>query len=182
MLRFLQRKSKKGVIIEYILRILNVFFTFTAITALLLIILFLPSLFFAKFKNNTVSQQLESVKNSYANKNNDSILMIKKVNRMAAFFDSKNDDSLITTTIIIKKIQSLKNNDIQIMSFSFSKNAEGGTEINLSGMSNSRDGLTDFEKKLKTDGLFSNVELPISSFIKNSNTEFNIKLTINKTE
>src|SRR5258706_823201 len=121
MLNFLPQNNRKRIITEYLLRIVLFVFIFIAIACLFLIALFLPSVFFSTYKNQTIHQQLESVTTLDKNNSEDPIKLIKNINTMVRVFLRGQGNSL-STSEIIKKVVSLKNKDIQITNISLSEN------------------------------------------------------------
>jgi len=179
MLNFLPQNNKKKIILEYLSRILIMLLIFLFFAVVLLISLFIPSIIFSKYKNQTVKNQLESIKITNINENQDPIELIKKINTMIGILSGGNTVSLLMSNTI-QKIISLKNKDIEILSISISDNSTSSEKIIINGIAKTRDGLTLFDKDLKNDGLFYSVDLPISNLIKNTNAQFTITLIYNK--
>ena len=176
MLNFLPQKNKNKIIFEYLLRVTSFLLLFVFVSSLILISLFMPAFFFVKYKNDTVSSQLELVKQKNIDKGDDPILFIKNVNRLAiALSDSAGSN--INYSDIINKILSIKNKDIKISFIGISE--ENGTKkIILNGIASTRDSLTIFNKNIETDGFFKTVVFPVSNFIKSTNSEFTATLTL----
>ncbi len=84
--------------------------------------------------------------------------------------------SPVSYSDVIQKIISIKNANIKITTISI-QNTDSGKQVSISGRSQNRDTLTAFDKSLKIDGFFSNINLPISNLIKDDNPQFNITMT-----
>ncbi len=151
--------------------------TFIFISSIILISLFFPSVFFAKYKNDTTSNQLESIKQKNAYNGEDPVLFIKKVNGLVGAL-SDDADAKLSYSEIIKKIISLKNKDIKILSFIIEKSNPVGKKIIINGIANTRDSLTLFNKNITADGSFESVVFPVSDFIKSSDSQFSATLII----
>lgn len=178
MLNFLPQKNKKQIIFEYLLRISIFLLVFIFISSLILISLFIPSFFFAKYKNDTVNSQLESAKQKNINNGEDPIAFIKNVNRLSVAL-SDNAGPIVSHSNIINKIVSLKNKDIKILSIIITdENDKGGKTVLLNGIAKTRDSLTAFNNDIKSDGFFSSVVFPVSNFIKSADSEFSATLTL----
>jgi hypothetical protein len=176
MLNFLPQKNKNQIIFDYILRVLSVFLIFSLISSLLLSALFIPSYFFVNLKNNNFKNQLQLIKEKIAYKGEDPILYIKNINR---FSIALSDDTKIDVNYsdLIGKIVDLKNKSIQISSIDITDNEkESGKQILLGGNAITRDGLTLYEKELKTDGFFNSVIFPVSNFLQSTNSQFTATL------
>ncbi len=145
---------------------------FIFISSLALILLFVPSLFYTKVKNDTINNQLVLTKQKNINNGGDPITFIKNVNRLSLTL-SDNSKSLVGYSDIVNKIVSLKNKDIKILSIVVTtRNDTGDKMISIDGIANTRDSLTLFDHDIKIDGFFSNVIFPISNFINSSNSDF----------
>jgi len=176
MLNFLQQKNKKQIIFEYLLRVIIFLFIFIFVSSLVLTSLFMPSFFLAKYKINAISSQLESIKQENISKGEDPISFIKNVNRLSLAL-SDNSNSALIYSDIISKIVSLKNKDIKISSISISNNNDTNSKtILINGSASTRDGLTLYERDIKTDGFFSSVVFPVLYFIKSSDSVFSATL------
>lgn len=82
----------------------------------------------------------------------------------------------------LNKITELKGSQIKIRSFRYlnlTKPDPKSTNIEISGVAVNRNALLEFKQKLESEKSFSNIILPISSFVKVNNIEFNIKLRLN---
>lgn len=172
MLNFLQQKNKKQIISEYLLRVAVYFLVFILISSVVLITLFVPSFFFAKYKNDTINNQLLEIKQKNVNVGEDPVEFIKNVNRLSNAL-SDTATSSVKYNDIVDKITSLKNNDVKILAINITEESNTGIKkILISGTANTRDSLTLFEKDIKIDGLFKSVVFPVSNFIKSSDLEF----------
>lgn len=176
MLNFLPKKNKKEVILEYFLRVVFYLLMFIFLSNIVLIILFTPSFFFAKYKNDTLNSQLESVKQKNITNGDDSVAFIKNMNTLSTVL-SADSKFILADSDIIKKIVSLKNNNIKILSITITKENElGDKKILLSGIANNRDSLSLYEREIKIDGTFHSVIFPVSNFIKSSDLDFSVTL------
>ena len=180
MLNFLLEKNKKLVTIEYFLRVAIYFFLFTFFSLIILISLFLPSIFYSKYQNNNISSQLLSIKGKVGEKSENPIETIKGINKFTEVFINENETNKVQFSHIIDKIISLKNKNIKISSFSVSKDINDNIKIVLNGVSGFRDSLTSFDRDLKKDGYFKSVELPVSYLIRNIDADFTMTLIYKK--
>lgn len=176
MLNFLPQKNKEKIIEEYFLRLTVLFLSFTLVSVLVLILLFTPSFFFVKYKNDTIRAQLDLIMQSKDTKDNeDPIMFVKKVNALSGALS--NGAFGYISSEIIDNLINLKNQDIRISSIVISdENASNTKKVVLSGIAATRDSLTSYEKDIKTDGNFESVVFPVSSFIKSSNSDFTATL------
>lgn len=176
MLNFLEKKNKKQVVCEYILRVGIYLSLFVFLSSLMLIAFFAPSFFFVKYKDETIQKQLESINQTNLNKAEDPIAAIKNINKFSTIFPKENTQKN-SYKDIIDKIISLKNNNIKIYYINIEQGAKN-KKIIVNGVANTREGLTTFNNSLKTDGFFSEVSFPVTDFIKSSNADFTATLTL----
>ncbi len=93
---------------------------------------------------------------------------------------SGESEKYISTSFAIKKIIENKNPNISITSF-FS---DGGQTLKaprvmtISGISSNRNTLISFVNSLRADDTFSEVNVPVSNFVKNTDIPFSLLLTI----
>ncbi len=179
MLNFLPDKNKKNIILEYILRTFVFLFSFILIALLLLTFLFVPSAFFSKYKNKTVTDQLQSVKMINSTQGIDAVALIKKLNGIVKVL-SNNNQKNIAASDLIHKIITLKSSSIKIYSISIANDDPNQEKIILTGVADTRDDLTAFDTHLVSDGIFASVDLPVANLIKNTDADFTITLVYNK--
>ena len=178
MLNFILEKDKKKIITEYFYRLTIYFLLFSFFTLIVLISLFLPSIFYSKYKSDNVSQQLLSIKDKVGENSENPTEIIIEANKFAKVFTDEKENILLSD--LIQKIVSLKNKDIKILSFSLVEDVETSVKIIISGVANTRDSLTYFDKELKKDGYFQSVDLPVSNLIKNVYSDFTMTLIYKK--
>jgi len=179
MLNFLQQKNKKQIITEYLFRVLVIILSFILTATLLLIILFLPSFFFTKYKNDTLMGQALLVQKQATNASEDPIILIKNANKLLAALTPDFSTNL-SFGHIVDKVISLKNSGIKILSIKISNdvNKIDNKIVVVGGVADTRDNLTLFEKDIINDGYFKNVLFPVENFIKSVDSEFTATLTL----
>lgn len=179
MLSFLPLTNRKRVITEYLSRVNIVLLAFILLAVIILIILFVPSAIYSKYKNATVSNQFLITKANNPNDIQNPIELIKKLNSMITILSSQKGISILMSDMV-QKILSIKNKNIQLTNISISKDNDTIEKIVLSGVAKTRDDLTQFNNDLKNDGSFASVDLPITALIKNTDAQFTVTLTYNK--
>jgi hypothetical protein len=177
MLSFLPQKNKKEIILEYILRVLVFFFFFMFLSIIVLIILLLPSFFFVKYKNETVSHQLESVRATHVREDGDPIALIKHTNALSKVLVT---DSITTSQKeITDHIVFLGGENVKILGFSFTDEKDI-IRLVITGVADTRGDLALFESDLQKDELFETASLPVSYLVRGTDNEFTITLTYKK--
>jgi hypothetical protein len=143
-------------------------------------IMFLPSYFLASgyFSKSVASDYFLEPKNS--DLINKTLNLPGEIDSKLIFFQSNIGD--VSTADYFSKIVDNLPKGVQLNSVSFSKNQnyndKTGTVILVSGMAIDRDSLVSFSTLLKESGLFSSVEVPVSSLTKDKNLPFSINIFI----
>ncbi len=75
-------------------------------------------------------------------------------------------------SVIVKDI-----GDVKIVGLSYEKNKAGIQKVHISGKSPNRESIVKFVSLLNTEG-FSEVNSPVSNFVKNKNIEFSVEIII----
>jgi hypothetical protein len=177
MLHFLPEQNTKQVRLEYIMRVCIYAFFFIFLASLLLISLFLPSVIFSVFNNQTAQSQLVSILAVNNAEGIDPTTVIAGANGMTKVFSGE-DASSTELSDIVGKIVSLKNTNVQIASIVMTENPGTKTFV-VSGTAMTRDDLTAFDNALVNSGIFASVNLPVSDLIDDTNDTFAITLAYN---
>lgn len=94
------------------------------------------------------------------------------------------DIARVAPSFAIEKIIARKNSGVALVSFFYGK--EGGAlpekSIMVSGISQNRQMLLDFIHELQKEPAFSEVNVPVSNFVKSSAIPFSISLILNDNE
>ena len=179
MINFLTEELKGEVKKEYVFRILIVFFISLFVVMIISICLLMPASFLSKTKVEVVNQELLETKSSSLSSNSAFVSQINKTNEMVKALSLNIDDKDKISTLLEKTL-AVKNSNIKISSLSSSLGHDQSESLTVYGVSNTRDGLIMFVKDIKSLGIFSSVDFPVSNLIKDSNIDFKIGLTVNK--
>jgi hypothetical protein len=140
------------------------------------LILIIPSYVSVYFAAKNMRDQAGLMKSSFSFKNADAILgTITETNKqlqVASLFQQKNNP-----LSFFEQAVGAKNTAIHIVSSEYSKRDTGNSDITISGIADTRDALRLYINELNALPIFSDVYLPISSFVKDKNIEFSITLT-----
>ncbi len=175
MLNFITKNNRRKIALEYFSRFSIIFLIFIFFIVIILTTLFIPSTISSRYKDENLTNQLTSIENIYKNKGEDPTKLIRQINALSAALSNKDT---ITMSDIVEKVISLKTNDIKISSMGIVNGDALSKQITVSGISNNRDALTLFAKNIKSDGLFSDINFPVSDLIRDNST-FSITMTLN---
>ena len=179
MANFLPEKIKCEVEKEYVLRISNIFLIGLFVILVVSICLLLPSRFLSSIRFTAIDKQLFDAKNTSLKNESNLVLQAKNVNEIVNAM-SGNIDNKYQVSSVLEKTVAAKNSDIKITSATLSVDSSSNRILTIKGSSDSRDSLIMFVKDIKSLGLFSAVDFPVSNLINNSNVDFEIGLTLKK--
>ncbi len=161
----------------------NRFFTIAFFCLALLVIIasvgLVPSLFLSKNNEQSLSakyvalsgQETQSIQDSLSNS-------ISDINKKLAVFPVSAPTSPLLSDFI-SPVLTAKTSKIHISDFSYTLSTDtNSAAVVVSGVSDDRVSLLSFVGKLKTLDGFSNVDVPISSFIKESNVPFSATMSV----
>lgn len=80
---------------------------------------------------------------------------------------------------VIRELTERTNLDIHIKDIFYNNNNKDNIKLSINGISNDRGGLLAFVRGLEDSAMFSDIDLPISNFVKDKDIDFSITITIN---
>jgi hypothetical protein len=180
MSNLLSSKEKKEIVSLYRRRFMSVALSFFAGLCLIGSLLLFPALIYVK-SNQTI---LTARKNSFAGRETSGLQgsltkALTDINtRLGVFPDSAPASPIVHS--FIDPVLSAKTSSIRITDFSFAGGTNNATQANVqvSGVATSREALLTFSKDLGKIAGVSNVTVPITSFIKDTNVMFTVSATI----
>lgn len=175
MLNILPYEEKKKNLTEYRLRFSVVAVFAVAALVLASLVLLVPSYMLAVSKYNFVADELARLeqKQSDAGQEKEVDTQIKEVNKKISLFLGDEKSTRSTPSEVILGILTVKGPAVKVRSISYDVNLERERLV-LSGKADDRDSLALFVETLKKDPSFSNVDLPIGSYVKSVNIDFSL--------
>ena len=175
MANLLPQKERKHFELEYKFRLLVVSLLFLMATFIIGIIFLLPSYFISQSKGKSIMRQSELLKKTITLREGDisvkSLLSTKqKINQLILIQKQIPQIKIVRT--IIRNISK----GVTVDAFYYIKNKKNEGEVKIVGKANSRTKLLSFSNRLKKEGIFKRVDLPVSNLAKDSNITFSITL------
>lgn len=148
--------------------------------ALASLVLFMPAYTLAVSKYNTSEKHLVALEKKYgeAGQEKELIAQIRDINNKILLLLSGDATARLTLSQTITSILNIRGNAIKIFAFTYETIANQ-ERIVLTGTANDRDGLANFVETLKRNPTFTNVTIPISSYVKSENIDFSIVIERN---
>lgn len=180
MSNLLPKKEKDEIAKLYKTRFISVaLFSLSALSLAGSVLLF-PSYYSLESTENALIEK----KNSYSGRETTGIngsltTALTDVNARLAVFSDQNPASPIVHSFI-DPILSAKTSLVRITDLSFSADPKNvkSAEVKISGTTSNRDALLEFSNALSRTSGVSNVSVPITSFLKNSDLMFTISATV----
>jgi hypothetical protein len=186
-MNLLSPQEKNALRKEYRLRFFVVFFLMSFFILLAAIVTFLPTYFFtvSRYDLFFTESQSDEIQNRLS-RAKEAEKTILETNKKIILL--KSDASVPRVKDIFFEISQSKNSGIVITSLSYENNGGAVTKkgkdpvlakVNIRGRSSTRETLLAFKDALTQNKQFSNIDLPISSLVKESDIDFSINTTVN---
>ena len=178
MFKFLTDRARLKASREYSLRRLIVGLGGACAILIVGVIALLPSRIISNSRMNESTVQIEALKSSRLTQDSHSLVVwLDELNQKLAVLspvDNKSEPYEVFTNMI-----NAKPAGISLRSFFF-KTDNKVISVSVSGVAKDRNSLLDFENSLNNSGNFSKVVLPISSFAKDKDIDFDLSLSPKK--
>lgn len=148
------------------------------------LILLIPSYVLTLRSSQARLSKIEDIRNNPVFQENDELReTLKETKRQLAFF--KPEESFVISEVIMKPILEYGDDEglhIHFNELLFEEDEEDMEKvmIRIQGTAGTRDNLIAFVNNLKEEPLFEEIELPVSSFVKNEDLEFMLTLHATK--
>ncbi|MDQ3077076.1 MAG: hypothetical protein M3Q63_03455 [bacterium] len=175
MINLLPDSEKNIIRTEYRLRIIAVVFVGIFITALVTIVFLLPSYILVVFKNKTSEQLMNKTPTTEIDQE-DFVSRLKNAKILALIL--KPSPTVVTMTDVVGIVNKYKTSNIAISSISYRKDNNVSPSIDIIGIAKTRQSLVGFTQLLQKEEQISTVDLPVSSFAKDTDIPFSIAIKI----
>ncbi len=178
MINVLPQTEKKALKKEYRLRLVTVCFIFITILGILSSVSLVPSYVVSKNKEMILENKL-----TFLNKVNPDVsltdldLYISKINSTLLLLSNSNPKRIVSEDVILPLL-AVKPSGIVITQILYGERTDGSASLDVRGVAPDRVALQNFKSILESNKKFTTVDLPISNFVKRSNIDFNITITI----
>lgn len=183
MSNLLPPKQQLSILHLYRKRFLSIMFLFVAALLAVGSVLLLPSLMFLKNSQAELQQKHDAL----AGQGTDAIAhslssSISDINsKLSDFANSAPTSPLVGD--FITPVLNAKTSHVHLTEFSYTANTDGTTaDVEISGDADSREALLDFSNALQTIPNYTDVNVPIASFIKSTDVTFTINATVTLTQ
>lgn len=175
MINILDVTEKKKILTEYRFRLATIFIFAVAALVTVSLILLVPTYLLAVSKNNNAEKEIAVLEEKYGSggKEKDISTQIRDVNNKVSLLSSGDTNPRLPPSQVVLGIMEVKGAAIKIYGFTYDS-VVNQERIVLVGRALDRDSLASFVEILKKDPTFTNITLPISSYVKSTNIDFSI--------
>jgi hypothetical protein len=178
MINLIPKEEKKIMTMGFYHRLAILFFLIVSFSILVACVALLPAYFISTVKDSIINTKLETQKHQpLPLLGEQSLLAIKDINTKLSLVENAEKNKFPISEKVINEILLKKTPDIKIIQILYENDQTQVKKISILGSAPSREVLLTFEETLEDDPNFKNVDLPISSFVKESNIQFNLSLT-----
>jgi hypothetical protein len=177
MSNLLPNEEKKIIRREYALRRIAVIFSLILFVIVLFLVLLIPTFLVSNSKFEEISKKAGLI-NGMTSETSDQNNLNLKMDEIKEKVGILNPNQTTGVNKIFSAIIDIKNKieNIKIIGLSYENKDGGKIAIAVNGISSDRESLKTFEKQVKDNNLFSNVDLPISNFTKSKDIDFSMKM------
>lgn len=175
MRNLLLEKDKKTLRREYLVRVSVVVFVFVFLIVLSGIIFLLPSYFFSVTKARAIAEQHAIIEHSIAVREAEaSIALLSDAHEILSLLSPKKDGAALSD--FITALVSARPEGLSLSEIFYTVQSDGDGAISLAGVSDTRENLLLFKRRLDESALFDTVTLPISNLAADRDLSFTITL------
>jgi len=177
MINLIPIKEQKNMTKGFYLRLFVVCLFLFSICISIALISLIPSYFLVNNKEEVAQMKFETQKNeTIPQLDKDTVFLIKDIDNKLNIVENSEKNKFLVSEKVINQIIASKMFDIKITRISFDVDVAFGKKVSIYGTAPSRERLLLFRKSLEENPAFSNVDLPVSNFVKGENIEFYLSL------
>ncbi|MEI7810040.1 MAG: hypothetical protein WCI41_00575 [bacterium] len=178
MINLIPNEQKKKITVNFYYKIITVVFFMFGTAVLVATFLILPSYVLSSIKLDITVQKLDSQnKEPIPEVDQKTLSVLNALNSKLDLLEKSEKGKYLVSNKIINEVISKKVDGIKINHISYDSSATGQKIVNVGGIASSREKLLLFRQSFEDYAAFKDINLPISSFIKGSNIEFNLSLS-----
>jgi len=177
MINLIPKEEKKKMLADFYYRFAALLLLMASFSVFVASVAILPAYFFSSAKDSAVNIKLSLQKGEQLPATTEqSFAEVKDINTKLGLVENEEKNKFSVSEKVINAILSKKTPDIKINQIVYTNDKEKGKNVSIAGIASSRETLLLFQQSLEGSPTFKNVDLPISSFVKGSNIQFNLSL------
>ncbi len=170
MSNLLPRSSKRAVITEYRVRLGASWLFMLAIVFFLTAWMLLPTYIFVSTELHTAEGAFQKQSKDTTTTYDSTLKAIREANSIGARLAKNNVD--VEVTDVIRQVNKELGLNVRFVGFSFTRQGTGAPQIQLRGIANTRDDLSQFIGRLKTNPFIADATVPFAELAQATNAAF----------
>lgn len=177
MINLIPKEEKKKMMRGFYYRLIVLFLVMLGFISMILFVSLLPSYFISSVKKNVVNERFEMQNKELVSlPDQQTLSIINDLNKKMTLIENAEKNKFLISQKVINAVVLKKAPAIKITGIYYEDNSLKGKKISVEGTASSREVLLSFRRALEDDLAFSQVDLPISNFVKGSNIKFFLSL------
>jgi len=178
MINLIPNEEKNKIAVNFYYKLVTVVFSMFGLAVLFATFLILPSYVLSSIKLDISAERLNSQsKEPIPEVDQQTLSILNALNSKLDLLEKSEKEKYLVSEKIINEVVSKKIDGIKINHISYDNSATGEKTVTVGGIASSRERLLLFRQSFEDHSAFKNINLPIASFIKGSNIEFNLNLS-----
>jgi len=175
MINLIPPAARRGVLVEYWIRVVSVWCILISISLFTTASLLLPAYVFVNSQVKVHQQSAEIALQKVADYDAVSVSLIQASQRARKIMDEEN---LFQISEYVDLFEQLQSDDILVSNIKIGRVKEGVSSIVVGGIANNRQTLASFRDRLLADTRIEKVDLPISNLARDKDISFTITVTL----
>ncbi len=179
MINLIPNQDKKKMARDFYMRLVALSLAMLAMLVFFASAAMLPAYISSSVKKNVAEEKLEAQKkDTVPELDKETLSAIQGLNAKLALIEAAEKNKFPISEHVMTEVIGKKMPDIHLTQITYQNDAIKGRTVSVLGIAPSRERLLLFRKALEDDASFKSVDLPISNFLKGSNIQFNMIVTI----
>lgn len=179
MINLLPPAAKKGILIEYWVRVISVWLILWSLALLAAASLSFPAYVFTatqiKLHQDSATQAMKQV----TDYEQTSVALTRASQQARIIVDGQQVDRFSKYVFLLEQLQGT---DVQVSTIALERVEDGMAPITVGGTARDRQALASFRDRLLTNEAVVSVDLPISNLAKDKDIQFTISVTLRKSD
>jgi Tfp pilus assembly protein PilN len=178
MINLLPHAEKRTLAKEYRFRAAVVFLVCVLGLEVIAVAVFAPTALIVASAEQALSADLEQRRANLPPNVESDRRELQMITQEVALLDPKLAEAIVPLSEVIERVVARRSNDIVVLGFLYDRGEKGTTTLQVRGIASDRDSLLDFQRKLKEEPIFVDAELPPGGFVKKTDIDFTIKISL----
>lgn len=175
MINLLPPAAKKGILIEYWVRAVSVWFILWSFALLAATSLLLPAYVFTTSQVELHQESADVAIKKVTDYEQASVSLVNASQQARTIVDGKEKERFSKYVLLLEQLQG---EEVQVTTVTLGRDEKGITPIAVGGVARDRQALAAFRDRLLADDAVTSVDLPISNLARDKDIQFTISVTL----